>query len=40
MQTPSEDDTVDLLAPVPVGRTGALVGYARVSTKGQLLDGP
>ncbi|WP_436840681.1 recombinase family protein [Streptomyces griseoloalbus] len=38
MQTPSDDDTVDLLAPVPAVRTGALVGYARVSTKGQLLD--
>ncbi|MFJ4872906.1 recombinase family protein [Streptomyces sp. NPDC088757] len=28
----------DLLAPVPAVRTGGLVGYARVSTKGQLLD--
>ncbi|GED90105.1 recombinase family protein [Streptomyces sp. 6-11-2] len=38
MQTPSDDDTADLLAPVPAVRTGGLVGYARVSTKGQLLD--
>ncbi|WJE00878.1 recombinase family protein [Streptomyces antimycoticus] len=38
MQTPSDDDTADLLTPVPAIRTGALVGYARVSTKGQLLD--
>jgi len=28
----------DLLAPEPVVRTGALIGYARVSTSGQLLD--
>ncbi|KUO16059.1 DNA invertase [Streptomyces dysideae] len=28
----------DLLAPVPAVWTGSLVGYARVSTKGQLLD--
>ncbi|MEV0322692.1 recombinase family protein [Streptomyces sp. NPDC050658] len=26
------------MTPVPAVRTGALVGYARVSTKGQLLD--
>ncbi|WP_258049544.1 recombinase family protein [Streptomyces finlayi] len=37
MQLP-QDDTADLLAPVPAVRTGSLVGYARVSTKGQLLD--
>ena len=35
---PQDDDTADLLAPVPAVRTGSLVGYARVSTKGQLLD--
>ncbi|WP_425583032.1 recombinase family protein [Streptomyces mauvecolor] len=35
---PSQDDDADLLAPVPAVRTGSLVGYARVSTKGQLLD--
>ncbi len=28
----------DLLAPEPAVRTGALIGYARVSTTGQLLD--
>ena len=28
----------DLLAPEPAVRTGALIGYARVSTSGQLLD--
>ncbi|MFF4427123.1 recombinase family protein [Streptomyces sp. NPDC001549] len=38
MQRPQDDDTADLLAPVPAARTGGLVGYARVSTKGQLLD--
>ncbi|MFJ4843220.1 recombinase family protein [Streptomyces sp. NPDC088746] len=38
MQTAPDDDTADLLTPVPAVRTGALVGYARVSTKGQLLD--
>jgi hypothetical protein len=27
-----------LLAPEPAVRTGALIGYARVSTAGQLLD--
>ena len=27
-----------LLAPEPAIRTGALIGYARVSTSGQLLD--
>ncbi|MFG3002757.1 recombinase family protein [Streptomyces calvus] len=37
MQTPSDGNTADLLAPVPVMR-GALVGYARVSAKGELLD--
>ena len=31
-----EPDTTDLLAPV--GGGGALIGYARVSTKGQNLD--
>ncbi|MFH8476945.1 recombinase family protein [Streptomyces sp. NPDC018000] len=38
VQKPSDDDTADLLTPVPAVCTGALVGYARVSTKGQLLD--
>ncbi|MEU1710456.1 recombinase family protein [Streptomyces sp. NPDC005706] len=38
MQPLQDDDTADLLAPVPAVRTGGLVGYARVSTKGQLLD--
>ncbi|WP_323179142.1 recombinase family protein [Streptomyces sp. NBC_00320] len=38
MQRPHDDDTADLLAPVPAARTVDLVGYARVSTKGQLLD--
>ncbi|MFI6730195.1 recombinase family protein [Streptomyces sp. R-74717] len=38
MQPPQDDDTADLLAPVPAVRTGGLVGYARVSTKGQLLN--
>lgn len=38
MEQPPDDDTADLLAPVPAVRTGDLVGYARVSTKGQLLD--
>jgi DNA invertase Pin-like site-specific DNA recombinase len=28
----------DLLLPEPVQQTGALIGYARVSTSGQLLD--
>ena len=28
----------NLLAPEPTVRTGALIGYARVSTSGQLLD--
>uniref|UniRef100_UPI0035147B91 hypothetical protein n=1 Tax=Streptomyces calvus TaxID=67282 RepID=UPI0035147B91 len=37
MQTPSDGNTADVLAPVPAVR-GALVGYARVSAKGQLLD--
>jgi hypothetical protein len=35
---PPHDDDADLLAPVPAVRTGGLVGYARVSTEGQLLD--
>lgn len=38
VQPPQDDDAADLLAPVPAIRTGSLVGYARVSTKGQLLD--
>ncbi|MGA5823740.1 recombinase family protein [Kitasatospora sp. NPDC094028] len=38
MRPPPEPVDDDLLAPVPAIRTGALVGYARVSTKGQLLD--
>ena len=28
----------DLLAPEPANLTGALIGYARVSTSGQILD--
>jgi len=28
----------DLLAPEPENLTGALIGYARVSTSGQFLD--
>ena len=28
----------NLLAPEPAVRTGALIGYARISTSGQLLD--
>ncbi|WP_319700918.1 recombinase family protein [Streptomyces sp. ME19-01-6] len=32
------DDGTDLLAPIPAAGTGALVGYACVSTKGQILD--
>lgn len=38
VQPPQDDDSAGLLAPVPAVRTGSLVGYARVSTKGQLLD--
>jgi DNA invertase Pin-like site-specific DNA recombinase len=38
VQPAQDDDATDLLAPVPAVRTGGLVGYARVSTKGQLLD--
>ncbi|MGW7692998.1 recombinase family protein [Streptomyces asiaticus] len=38
MQQPTDDDTADLLTPVPAVRTGDLVGYARVSTSGQPLD--
>nr|WP_309484291.1 recombinase family protein [Streptomyces himalayensis] len=38
MQPPQDDDTAGPLAPVPAVRTGGFVGYARVSTKGQLLD--
>ncbi|MFD3734719.1 recombinase family protein [Streptomyces sp. NPDC058632] len=37
MKTPSDGDTADLLASVPAVR-GALVGYARVSPQGQLLE--
>lgn len=37
VKTPSAGNTADLLAPVPAVR-GALVGYARVSPQGQLLD--
>lgn len=37
VQTSSDGNTADLLAPVPAVQ-GALVGYARVSTQGQLLD--
>lgn len=33
-----QESTGDLLAPEPAQLTGALVGYARVSTSGQLLD--
>jgi DNA invertase Pin-like site-specific DNA recombinase len=40
--TAPDPDTSDvpgnLLAPEPEVRTGALIGYARVSTSGQLLD--
>jgi len=38
VQPAQDDDATDLLAPVPAVRTGGLGGYARVSTKGQLLD--
>ena len=38
VQLPQNGDAADLLAPVLAVRTGGLVGYARVSTKGQLLD--
>jgi hypothetical protein len=38
VQQPPDDDTADLLASVPAVRTGDFVGYARVSTKRQLLD--
>jgi predicted site-specific integrase-resolvase len=31
-------DEDDLLAPEPANLTGALIGYARVSTSGQILD--
>jgi hypothetical protein len=31
-------DHDDLLAPEPATLTGALIGYARVSTSGQILD--
>lgn len=36
---PGTSETLgDLLAPEPAVQTGALIGYARVSTSGQLLD--
>ncbi|WP_405987993.1 recombinase family protein [Streptomyces sp. NBC_00986] len=38
VQPPQDDDATDLPARVPAIRTGGLEGYARVSTKGQLLD--
>ncbi|MGA5069184.1 recombinase family protein [Streptomyces exfoliatus] len=38
MPSPPEPLDDDLLAPFPALRAGALVGYARVSTKGQMLD--
>jgi len=34
-RTSSDDGAADLLTPVPAVRTGALMGYARVPTKGQ-----
>ena len=34
----TSDAPGNLLAPEPIVRTGALIGYARVSTSGQLLD--
>jgi hypothetical protein len=34
----TSDAPGNLLAPEPAVRTGALIGYARVSTSGQLLD--
>ena len=37
-ETDTSDAPSDLLAPEPAVRTGALIGYARVSTSGQLLD--
>ncbi|WP_330243079.1 MULTISPECIES: hypothetical protein [unclassified Streptomyces] len=33
MQPPQDDDTTDLLDPVPAVRTGDLVGYACVDKK-------
>ena len=36
--TDTPEASGDLLAPEPAVRTGALIGYARVSTTGQLLD--
>jgi hypothetical protein len=35
---PDTPEAPNLLAPEPAVRTGALIGYARVSTTGQLLD--
>jgi DNA invertase Pin-like site-specific DNA recombinase len=35
---PDTSEAPNLLAPEPAVRTGALIGYARVSTTGQLLD--
>ena len=34
----TSDAPGNLLAPEPAVQTGALIGYARVSTSGQLLD--
>lgn len=39
VQPPQDDDAAYLLAPVPAVRTGSLVGYARVSTKGRCSTG-
>ena len=36
--TPAGADEDDPLAPEPANLTGALIGYARVSTSGQILD--
>ncbi|MFE5597555.1 recombinase family protein [Streptomyces sp. NPDC056549] len=38
MQPTQDRDTTDLFAPVPAVRISSLVGYTRVSTKGQLLN--
>lgn len=38
VQPPHHGNTPGLLAPVPAARTGARVGYARLSARGQLLD--
>lgn len=34
----TDDQEEDLLQPLPAGAVGQRIGYARVSTKGQLLD--